>query len=249
MKFRNSVVLAAIITLFSSMSFAGSKVGIIYNDDYDNINILRNGLLQYNDFEQIDLINWSSTPDPVKISQYDSVIVTESHKPVSNSKQWGDIIADYAEAGGGAVLGFAFYNAEGPIVDYGKLEDPLHSPFTVTGELSIAPWDDSLGDILIPSNPIMNGVTELTTHYRYDVVVNEGATLVATFSSGVPLAGFMDVGKGRVVGIQGAYLLNPYYTNEGDYMQLYRNATLYSVPEPATLLLLAAGGMILRRKR
>jgi hypothetical protein len=245
MKVRRSLVLAAIITLLSSMSYAKIRVGIIYNDE--QISVLKNGLLQYNDFEQIDLISWNSTPNPVTIANYDSVIVTARYAPVTNSKQWGDIIADYAQAGGGVVLGFAFYSTGGPVVDYGKLADPLHTPFT-RGPI-IAGDDDSLGNILLPSNPIMDGVTELTTAYRYGVTVNTGATVAASFISGIPLAGFMDVGDGRVVGIQAAYKLNPYFTNEGDFMQLYRNAAVYSVPEPCTLLLLGLGAAIVTRKR
>ena len=244
MKIRDIFALALTITLLNSMSFATLKVGIIHNDG--EINVFRNSLLQYNDFEQIDLINWNSTPDPVEIAKYDSVIVTTAYKPVANSKQWGDIIADYAEAGGGVVLGFAFFSTNGPVVDYGKLENPLHSPF------SRGPLMDgygSLGNILLPSNPIMSGVTELTTRYRYDVTVNTGASVVASFYGGIPLAGFMDVGSGRVVGIQACYVLNPYFTNEGDYMQLYRNAAVYSVPEPCSVLLFGLGCLVLRKRR
>jgi hypothetical protein len=57
------------------------------------------------------------------------------------------------------------------------------------------------------------------------------------------------VGSGRVVGIQAHFKLNPFFLNSGDYMQLYRNAVLTSVPEPATLSLLALGGLLLARRR
>jgi len=220
-------------------------IAIIYNDD--EVDALVSGLQQYNDFGNIDLISWSVTPNPALLTPYDAVVVTDRYKPVANSAGWGNVVADYAESGGGVVLGFAFFSTGGPAVDFGRLEDADHSPFRRGG---IVPGDTSLGEILIPSHPLMTDINELETHYRYDVVDHPGATVVANFHDGYPVAGYMDVGSGRVVGIQMAYKEDPYFTNRGDFMQLYRNAVVYSVPEPATLSLLTLGGwLITRRKR
>jgi hypothetical protein len=245
MKARTSLLLAVILISLTSTSFAAMKVAIMYDDA--DVNYLRNGVLQYKrDCGQIDLIPLNFSPSPALIAHYDAVIVTSPHTPIYYFKSWGNVIADYAKAGGGVVLGFASLSTAGPHLDYGRLEDPLYAPFA---RGPIVAGDDTLGNILLPSNPIMDGVDELTTHYRYGVTVNAGATLVASFSSGIPLAGFKDVGSGRVVGIQADYQLNPYFTNEGDYMQLYRNAVVYSAtPEPATLLMLGLGGLLLRRR-
>jgi hypothetical protein len=147
-------------------------------------------------------------------------------------------------SGGGVVCGCAFFFVSEP--EFGKLSSSQYAPFT-KGSTDWKP--DTLGSILLPSNPIMDGVNELTTVYRYDGAVNPGTTVVARFKSGIPLAGYKDVGEGRIIGIQADYKLNPYFTNEGDFMQLYRNATLFSVPEPATILILGLGAAILRRRK
>jgi hypothetical protein len=244
MKKKNGFLLLVIIAFSNAISLATIDLAIISNGEGD---ILRNGLLQYNDFGKIDVIDWSETPDSGRLSDYDSVIVTVTNLPLENSEAWGNIIADYAENGKGVVLGFAFFSNAGTVY-YGQLEDFMHTPFTRGG--SRFSTIDTIGTVLIPNHPLMDGVNQFNTSYAKNVTLNEGATLVATFQSGVPLAGYMDVGNGRIVGIQVCYLLNPRFTNNGDYMQLYRNATVYSIiPEPATILLLTLGGLALRKHR
>ena len=222
--------------LFTANAY-GSSIDVLIIGNDEELNVLSTGLSAFDDFRSIDIIDWSTQPDPTVLSGYDAVIITERYKPVVNSSAWGNIIADYAFNGGGVTLGFAFYESDGPIVDYGRLELASYNPFTRGPRVSEG---DSIGNLLIPEHPLLENIEELTTEYRYDISANPGSVVVALFNDGVPLAGYLDVGTGRVVGIQAHYNLNPYFYNSGDYMQLYRNAVVTSVvPEPSVLTMLA----------
>ena len=204
---------------------------IIANDD--QINVLSNGLAQYSDFGQIKVIHWSDSPVSSAVTGYDAVVVTSRYRPLPNSSSWGNIIADFARNGGGVTCGFAFYDTDPWRADYGELELPQNNPF---GRGLRVDNTGTVGSVLIPGHPLVEGVNELTTDYRYDISPNSNAVLVASFTDEVPLAGYSDVGAGRIVGIQAWYLLNPILLNSGDYMRLYRNAVVTSAARAAPII-------------
>jgi hypothetical protein len=206
------------------------NVLIIANDE--EIGVLSDGLAQYPDFGAITVIHWSDPPDASILSSYDAFVITERYRPLTNSIAWGDVAAEFARTGGGVTCGFAYYITDGATTDYGRLQLPENNPFTR------GPWlrtNETLGEILIPGHPLMEGVNQLLTYYRYDIKPNTNAVVVANFQGGLPLAGYLEVGAGRVVGIQMHYKLDPLFSNSGDYMQLYRNAIVFSVARPRIL--------------
>jgi hypothetical protein len=197
-----SLFLSAILLLSLSYKVSATNtlinVLIIGNAEPDNIAELTNGLRQFPDFGNIKAIEWYDPPTNSVLVSYDAVLVTVKYSPVANSLAWSDIIADFAINGGGVVCGFAYYDTGGPVVDHGKLALPENNPFPRGPRLTVG----ELGDTLIPGHPLMEDVNQRTTNYRYDIAPNSNAVVVATFTDGLPFAGYLEVGHGRVVGIQ-----------------------------------------------
>jgi hypothetical protein len=207
------------------------KVLIIGNAEAEQIGVLSNGLAHYLDFETINMVEWSDAQSISAVPSYDALIATVKYIPVANSESWGDAIANFARSGGGVTCGHGYYDSGGPPEDYGQLSLAENNPFPRGPRLTVG----ELGDTLIPGHPLMDGVNALTTNYRYDIAPNSNAVVVATFTDGLPLAGYLDVGDGRVVGIQAHFRLDPVLQNNGDFMQLYRNAVVFSVARPKML--------------
>jgi len=227
---RLHAILMCIITVELQLLAQGSlRVLIISNDD-DNGFSLQVVLWSFPDFSTVNAIHWSNTPSASALSGYDAVVAAPHFNPLPNSSAWGDLVADFARDGGGVTCGFAYYSTGGWPTDYGRLALPENNPFT---RGSNAVRISSLGTNLIPGHPLMTNVNTLTTYYACHIQPNSNAVLVAVFDDGLPVTGYKDVGAGRVVGIQVPYERNPYFVNEGDFMQLYRNAVVYSVAAPA----------------
>jgi len=239
-------------TQFVAASYLNVKPDVVifyntaFNNPYnppkpDDINVLVNGLKNYGDFGKIDLINWNETPDALRIKDYDVVIVTNMViNPIlnQNAPKWGDIIADYADSGGGVVLGSFFFSYAGKKeiggqLDYGKLDDEGYIPFKTGGTGYIV---RTMGQVFIPEHPIMENITTLKTAYVFTNYDNPqaypGTLVVAVFNDAwkTPLAGERSVGLGRIVGIQGHYT-DARFGNTGDFMQLYRNAVIAAYPD------------------
>jgi len=220
------------------------RVLIISNDDHNGFS-LQVVLWSFPDFSTVNAIHWSNTPSASALSGYDAVVATPHFNPLPNSTAWGDLIADFARDGGGVTCGFAYYSTGGWPTDFGRLALPENNPFT---RGSNAVRTSSLGTNLIPGHPLMTNVNTLTTYYACHIQPNSNAVMVAVFDDGLPVAGYKDVGAGRVVGLQMHYERNPYFVNEGDFMQLYRNAVVYSVaapaPPPQILSVVPEGGSV-----
>jgi len=98
-----------------------------------------------------------------------------------------------------------------------------YSPFS-TGDIYYSYY--SLG-AFDGSSPIMEGVSELADYYRSMVTLKDGATLVASYTDGVPLVAW-DFG-GKVVGIN--MYLGVYIQATGDYQTLIYNALMFASGE------------------
>lgn len=229
-------VAAPFLCVFSIPALSAPINVLIIGNDPDMAE-LTNGLSAYPDFGTITAIPWSAPPTNAAFVGYDAILVTERFDAGVYSNAWGDLIADFARVGGGVTCGFAFYSTL-LTQAYGKLQHSTNNPFTRGPRLD----EGSLGQVLIPGHPMMEGVTNLTTSYRYDVATNTNTVVVAVFEDGLPLAGYLDVGDGRVTGIQASYRLDPFFSNSGGYMQLYRNAIVCSVARPRMLAVVTEGG-------
>lgn len=169
---------------------------------------------------------------------YDAVLVW-SNLQFDSPGLLGNTLADYVDNGGGVVLATFAYRSTAAIG--GRIAGANYSPYTLPvggldSEAKLGKHDSA--------SPIMAGVSDLTGFFRDAVGLNPGATPVADWSDGSPLAAWNH--GGDVVGIAlyptgGA--LPDFLT--GDYPQLFANSLVFAadpnatVPEPGTLALLA----------
>ncbi len=217
------------------------------------------------------------TPDLATLLQYDAVL-TWSNVSHEDSEALGNVMADYVDAGGGVVVAVFGNTSPNParqlrgrwLTDNyqiipqggGHLEGPASTPPPGVDDGFVfmdAPLD--------PSHPIFAGVgdvrlnwTTSTTGLRFgahrpvDTSLEAGSTLLATWEDGKTAVAVSDLILNRVdLGIHPvSELVNAgYYDLDSDADRMIANAMFFSatVPEPATLALLAAAPMVLLRRR
>lgn len=148
-------------------------------------------------FDAVDVYDARvTTPTLAELQAYEAVYVW-SNSSFANPDGLGDALADYVDAGGGVVVStFAFWstsiNLGGRFVTGGYL------PFTQGSQASPG------GLTLVPvtsGHPLLAGVVSFnggtSSYHNAPIAPVEGATLVAEWSNGQPLVGFL----GRVVGL------------------------------------------------
>jgi hypothetical protein len=167
-----------------------------------------------------------------------------------------NILADYVDAGGGVVLATfdGLYEANGTWG--GRINSSGYNPFI--NPINPYPYQSATLGAFDASSPLMAGVTSLgiSEHYGdYLPGLDTGATLVASWSNGRPLAGLNAAGTVANITIFPEVVYYGHAT--GDYRELFRNALSYTanagetsgapVPEPGNtglLLLIAVAGLL-----
>jgi hypothetical protein len=202
-------------------------------------------------FSSVDIYNaQAGTPTLGELSAYQAVLVWSNYTFADNVGL-GNVLADYADAGGGVVLAtFCYYDATGWNLS-GRIMDDGYSPLNPVN--SSFAWAD-LGTY-DPNHPIMQGVSAISGYFRDITTVDSGATLVASWADGNPFVAVNTLGGGNsVVGI--ALFPDDQITGPtGDYPVLFGNALKFSaVPEPGLVSMLGAGilalgGLALRRRK
>ncbi len=163
---------------------------------------VRQKLLATAAFEAVDVIGADTgTPTLAQLQPYSAVLVF-SDGTFANSTGLGNVLADYADAGGGVVIStFALYTSgtgyglDGRLLTGGYLPFVAGSTFSGT-EITLVP--DQAG------HPILAGVGSLsggTSSYHNAVTVASNAALVAHWSNGRPLVVTKVTGQARVVGL------------------------------------------------
>jgi uncharacterized repeat protein (TIGR02543 family) len=155
-------------------------------------------------FSQVDVISSldEETPTLSELKQYNSVLVFENSNYIKNPVDFGNILADYVDYGGGVVLAaFTFVNADQSIGITGRIstEDYLiftHEAYLSSSHLTLIA--DSASD------PILNGVNYFdggTNSFHCNVSLSSGADLIAHWSDDEPLAAKKQFTEGRMVGL------------------------------------------------
>jgi hypothetical protein len=206
-------------------------------------------------FNSVSIINASlTTPTLADLQQYHSVMVW-SNVNFQDSVALGNVLADYVDAGGGVVvaifanttttanrwLGGRWVNGYEVIPSRGG---------TTSGTAA------SLGNILVPGHPLMNGVNTFhggTSSFRpTNTTVTAGSTKIAQWSDGRTLVAVGSTHRRVDLGMYppSAHVSAGWWDPNTDGAILMANALEYAaVPEPATMLALLGGAAAVAFRR
>jgi hypothetical protein len=215
-------ILMAMLVLGLATGSWAMKVGLL-GGDTDTVFV--QGYLQTQGFASGDLTyidTRSVTPTLSDMQAFDALLVWDL-QPFLDTTVLGNNLADYVDAGGKVVIAtFSFYGGGTVWTLSGRIMSPDYSPFTPVGSYffgsTLGPYDGS--------SPIMAGVSILTGKYRDQVTLNAGATLVASWADGSPLAAWSH--NGQVIGVTLYPGQNDQTGLAGDYPQLFANALRFS---------------------
>lgn len=249
-----SHALACATALLASAASHAAPVRTLFLGADGNLGAVMNDIIGKD--ARFDLANSTTfdattgTPSLSYLEQFDSVLYWTNNYP-QNPTNYGNLLADYADAGG-LVVQATFVGQQ--VSTEGRLGGGAYSPFSGTRDAYIGACLGSHD----ANSPIMAGVTTLCSPYfRGDwASLNPGATLVASWSDGAPFVGIN--AKQDVIDISLFPNVTTYGNATGDYRQLFANALAYdaesaTVPEPSDMALIGLGllgmGAILRRRK
>jgi len=140
-------------------------------------------------FAVVDIINVTAsgggTPTLAQLLNYDALLCWTNTAPANNNT-WGDVLADYVDAGGGVVVAVFANSIVSTTLHIGGrwqngYEVILDQSGTTTGV-------SGLGTVLQPSHPIMTGVTTFTSGATggrpTGTALEVGSTAVALWADG-----------------------------------------------------------------
>ncbi len=180
-----------------------SEIGF---DQYEGA-VLSSFGIQY-DYEPIGL----STPTLITLQSYSVVFIYISNQP-HDSIALGNVLADYLDGGGAAVVSSAAFTAdsiwdiEGRFINY--------APFVYGPLLNAFRSYDGLS-----THPIFNNVSDINSTRVHDLSLAEGAITIASWTNGYPFVAIKD----NVIGISS--LANTAFW-EGDLGKVWANSISY----------------------
>jgi len=135
----------------------------------------------------------ASTPNASTLAGYD-LIVSTGDSDYQDAALYGNRLADYIDAGG-AVIQFAYDNWDNDGAHpTGRFESGGYPPF-IPGPNDND--DTTLGELLVPTSPLLAGVTSFSTGLNTTDALTPGATLLAKYTDGRNAIAT----KGRVVSV------------------------------------------------
>ena len=204
----------------------------------------------------VDILNVSSsTPTLAQLQAYDAVLFFSDGVDFADSTTFGNVLADYVDAGGGVVQAtFSFWSTS---IDIGgRWRAQNYDVWQPGGQSS--PGNLTLGTIYDPSNPILAGVTSFNggslSYYNTVGSLNPGAVAVADWSNGAPLIAVnTSTFAGKIAGLNfyppSSDARSDFWVSSTDGALLMANSLNFvtkqvSVPEPNSLLGLFAIGTL-----
>ena len=182
-----------------------------------DVSQIKSQLSVMNDVAFVDEIDVRlSSPSLDDLSPFDAVIFI-ANNPVTDQVTVGNVLADYADAGGGVVMTLATL-IDGWEVRGRFLEEGYYPIDLGPGALS----GSALGDF-DANHPIMQGVTEAQGELLGDISLATGAELVASWENGEP---FVATKRGNVAAVNIFVSGNGFWS--GDIPLVLRNAVFWT---------------------
>jgi hypothetical protein len=184
------------------------------------------------DAGEIDGLTMTDPPPSLAVlDDYDCVVAWTNSSPPNPVAQ-GDILADFVDDGGVAVLMvYGLSSPDDPWEIQGRIMGDGYNPLDLTTTaLTVFPRSLDMSTALT-SHPVLDGVSGFdydgNTNY-VEVTLDPGATLIGDDDQGVPLIAVND--DGNVYGFN-LWPANPANTDE-DIFQVIYNACASAEPEP-----------------
>jgi hypothetical protein len=213
----------------------GAKILMATTWRVQNPNIIPPLDAELGDFDLvIDTWDWApgydEVPDLEDLMEYHVVVVAENYFAYQNRGPMGDVLADYADAGGNVVAAWVTNYAPGGVL--GRWQDDDYNCVAQSGL-----WfgTQNLGTVYDPGHPIMAGVSTFSCYYTHQAFgAMPGATQLCDLTNGRTLVAYKEAGvngpgTGRVVDLQA--FIAPSYSG-GDYMTLFANCIRWASQRP-----------------
>jgi len=147
----------------------------------------RDKLMASGRFDTVDVINVTpAIPTLAELVSYDAVICW-TNLSVADGDAWGDVMADYVDAGGGVVIA-VFANYSTTIDRYlgGRWETGGYE--VLISKSGSGSGAATLGVVHVPDHPVMSGVNTFdggpTSYKPAGTALTPGSTLIAEWSDG-----------------------------------------------------------------
>lgn len=170
-----------------------------------------------------------ATPTAMDLLSFDAVLVYTDTTPL-DPVALGDALADALDMGGAVVQGhFSFdttWGIQGRFLSGGY--GPISGTFTTSGSAQLVPVD--------PTSPLLANVSSfdggIASYRAGDATLSPGAALVATWTDGLPLVAWQNLGGGTSVGLNfyppSSDARNDFWTAGTDGDTLLVNALLFA---------------------
>lgn len=208
-----------------------TDVGLFAADNATNHNDVQTSLVSTGLLNSVTVggpVTTGYTPTLAELQQYGAVFVWGSASWDGNA--FGNVLADYMDAGGGVVIAVFAQRTGASVGVAGRMDTDNYLPY-VPGGYNFTSL--TLGTISVPGHPIMNGVSTFggPNIAFHDDTHNPAATLVASFSNGRPVVAAYQPTVGRSV-LLGFYPITTFWDASTDGAVLMANALRWAACGP-----------------
>ncbi len=187
----------------------------------DGASYIVDQLLSYPDIASISIFNTRDSTPTIEVLQTYDVVMAWTFDTVFNPIEFGNVLADYVDLGGGVVLGAdSWYDSCGQFGLCGRIMNPSYAPL-ISASIG-SHYSSSILQILNDTHPIMKDVTTAADEYRDYTILTPDSRLIARWSDGENFVAT----KGNVVAVNS--YVGEYYLFTGDIPLIVHNSLLFA---------------------